>query len=215
MKKRFVTILSSLFALMLLVLTVTTATTQAAPKKFYLSSTPEPKVIRVAIRENNPWGHPDPRGRIMYVKTYRWNDYLQNVLPIEWMPSWPQNSLRAGAIACKMFAWYHHLNPIKQSGFSFDVDNTVNFQAFKERVNQPETDQAIQATQHLAYVKSDGEIFELNYRAGYENSANAQYRNAQKMSQWGSEYWARRGYSPIQILQYYYEGRQLVRIPGR
>lgn len=213
--KKYVLAFLGIFLTAILVTASLVTPGQAAAKKHFLKTTPYPKAIRVAVRENNPWGHPDPRGRILYVKTYRFDDYLQNVLPNEWLPSWEDNSLRAGAIATKMFAWYHHLNPIKQSGFTFDVDNTVNFQAFVERTNQPETDAALKGTGHLAYVKKDGEIFELNYRAGYQGTPNAQYRNAQKMSQWGSQYWAERGKSPIEILQYYYEGRLLTRIPGR
>jgi peptidoglycan hydrolase-like amidase len=215
MKKRFLPMMTLILSIMLIITGMSTQITHAASKKHYLAKTPFPPAIRVAIRENNPWGHPDPRGRIMYVKTYRTVDYMRNVLPVEWLPSWDADSLQAGAIAIKMFAWYHHLNPIKQSGFTFDVDNTVNFQAFEERKNQPETDAAIARMGHLAYVMRDGEIFELNYRAGYRGSPNSQYRNAQKMAQWGSQYWAQRGRSYLQILQYYYENRLLTRIPGR
>ncbi|MGZ6550872.1 MAG: SpoIID/LytB domain-containing protein [Tumebacillaceae bacterium] len=214
MKKRFLPILTLILSCMLIITGLSTQITHAAPpKKHYLSKTPFPPAIRVAIRENNPWGHPDPRGRIMYVKTYRTVDYMRNVLPVEWLPSWDSDSLQAGAIAVKMYAWYHHLNPVKTSGFTYDVDNTVNFQAFEERKNQPETDAAIARMGNLAYVMQDGEIFELNYRAGYRGSPNAQYRNAQKMAQWGSQYWAQRGRSYLQILQYYYENRLLTRIP--
>ena len=175
-----------------------------------INNTGKPAVIRVAIRTMNPSGEADPRGRITWVQSVPFDEYCRDVLPNEWMPSWNQESLKAGAMAVKMFAWYHHLHPVTIDGFTFDVDNTTNFQAFRYLSDQPETNRAYWAINRYAYTKTDGEIFELNYRAGYANNPNWQYRNAQKMAQWGSEYWAERGRNYSQILQFYYMDRVLV-----
>ena len=172
-------------------------------------NTAVPGAVRVAIRENNPNGEPDPRGRIVWVQTVPFETYCKDVLPNEWMPSWSPESLKAGAMAVKMFAWYHHLHPVTIDGFTFDVDNTTNFQAFRYLSGQTETNQAVNAIRNQAFTMPDGSIIELNYRAGYRDSANWQYRNAQKMAQWGSEYWAERGRNYIQILQFYYVDRAL------
>ncbi|WP_067619305.1 SpoIID/LytB domain-containing protein [Alicyclobacillus acidiphilus] len=175
-------------------------------------NTSEPSVIRVAIRENNPSGEPDPRGRIVYVQSVPFIQYCEDVLPNEWMPSWRPEALKAGAMAVKMFAWYHHLHPVTVDGFTFDVDNTTNFQTFQYMSDQPTTDAAFNAIRNIAFAMPNGEIIELNYRAGIENDPNWQYRNAQKMAQWGTQYWAERGQTYTQILQFYYQGRSLLRI---
>lgn len=180
---------------------------QAAPHTIY--DTALPSAIRVAIRENNPFGEPDPRGRITWVQTVPFDEYCKDVLPNEWMPSWNTESLKAGAMAVKMFAWYHHLHPVTIDGFTFDVDNTTNFQTFRYLSGQPATNVAFNAIRNQVYTMPNGTIIELNYRAGYQNNPNWQYRNAQKMAQWGSEYWALRGRSYIQILQFYYLDRAL------
>lgn len=174
-----------------------------------IANTAEPSAVRVAIRENNPNGEPDPRGRIVWVQTVPFETYCKDVLPNEWMPSWDPEALKAGAMAIKMFAWFHHLHPVTIDGFTFDVDNTTNFQAFRYLTGQPETNRAVEAVRNYAYVKPSGEIIELNYRAGYQDNANWQYRNAQKMAQWGTEYWAKQGRTYIQILQFYYIDREL------
>ncbi len=172
-------------------------------------NTSEPPTIRVAIRGLNPWGEPDPRGRVMWVQNVPFNQYCEDVLPNEWIPSWDVDALKAGAMAIKMFAWYHHLHPVTIDGFTFDVDNTTNFQAFEYLSRQPETTAAVNAIRNFAYVKPNGEIIELNYRAGDKDSPNWQYRNAQKMAQWGSEFWAKQGRTYVQILQFYYMDRRL------
>ena len=179
-----------------------------------IGSTGFPSAVRVAIRQTNAFGEPDPRGAILYVQSVNFDTYCREVLPNEWYPSWPAASLQAGAIAVKMFAWYHHLHPVTVGGFTFDVDNTVNFQTFREQSEQVPTDKAYYATRPLAYVPVSMDIQELNYRAGYEGNANWQYRNAQKMAQWGSDYLALQGWTPAQILNFYYTGRQFVNIPG-
>lgn len=177
-----------------------------------VDNTALPSVIRVAIRSQNPSGESDPRGRVVWVQTVPFNQYCEDVLPNEWIPAWNVESLKAGAMAVKMFAWYHHLHPVSLDGFTFDVDNTVNFQSFRYWSRQSETTQAFQAIRSYAYVKPTGEIIELNYRAGIRDNPNWQYRNAQKMAQWGSEYWAERGRTYNQILQFYYLDRSLRRI---
>lgn len=174
-----------------------------------IDNTSVPPAIKVAIRGLNPSGEPDPRGKILWVQTVPFDQYCEDVLPNEWIPSWQLESLKAGAMAVKMFAWYHHLHPVTIDGFTFDVDNTVNFQTFRYMSRQPETNEAVRAIQAFAYVKPNGEIIELNYRAGNRDDPNWQYRNAQKMAQWGSEYWADRGRNYVQILQFYYLDRQL------
>ncbi|MDB5085999.1 MAG: hypothetical protein JWN30_2885 [Bacilli bacterium] len=177
-----------------------------------VQNTPLPKIVRVGIRENNWSGQPDPRGRIIAVQYYDFERYAKDVLPNEWSPSWNTDSLRAGAMAIKMFSWYHTLHPFTVQGQTFDVDNTVNFQVFRDLTDQPQTNTAVESVRGLAYVKrGTGEIVELNYRAGKEGSANWQYRNFQKMAQWGSQYLAENGYSYERILQFYYYNRDLAR----
>lgn len=177
-------------------------------------NTPLPTSIRVAIREARPNGEPNPRGRIIYVKTVSFDDYVRNSLPNEWVPSWNQEALQAGAMAVKMFAWYHHLNPTKLDGWEFDLDNTTNFQTYREGNRFAEADQAYYRTKNLAYAMPDGTIVELNYRAGWEGDPNWPYRNANMMSQWGTKYHAEKGLNMLRILQWYYQGRALHRIPG-
>lgn len=189
-------------------------TLYAAPKKTYtIQNTPLPKVIRVGIRENNWSGQPDPRGKIVEVRYYDFARYCKDVLPNEWSASWKTDSLKAGAIAIKMFAWYHSLHPVTIQNQAFDVDNTVNFQVFRDLTDQPESNTAYDSVKNLAYVKrGTGEIIELNYRAGFQGSANVQYRNKQKMSQWGSQFLAERGYNFEKILQFYYINRDFAKL---
>lgn len=177
-------------------------------------NTPFPSTIRVAIRESRPSGEPNPRGRIIYVKTVPFDTYVFNSVPNEWIPSWDQESLQAGAMAVKMFAWYHVLHPMKLDGWEYDLDNTTNFQTYREGNRFRESDQAHLRVRSLGFAMPDGTIVELNYRAGYEGGPNWEYRNANMMSQWGSKYWADQGRNMLEILQWYYQGRQLHPIPG-
>ncbi|HWI52209.1 MAG TPA: SpoIID/LytB domain-containing protein [Symbiobacteriaceae bacterium] len=198
----------------LLLVTVLLGPATAFAQQRTIYNTPYPSTIRVAIREARPNGDPNPRGRIIYVKAVNFDDYVVNSLPNEWVPSWNQEALQAGAMAVKMFAWHKTLNPTKLDGWEFHVDNTTNFQTYREGNRFKESDEAHQRVRNLAYTMPNGEIVELNYRAGIEKNPNWQYRNANMMAQWGSHYWAERGQNMLQILQWYYQGRALHRIPN-
>ncbi len=173
-----------------------------------------PQSIRVAIRESRPSGEPNPRGRILYVKRVPFDTYVVNSLPNEWVPSWPQESLQAGSMAVKMFSWFKLLHPMKLDGWEYDLDNTTNFQTYREGNRYQATDEAYWRVRNLAYARPEGTIVELNYRAGYQGGPNWEYRNAQMMSQWGTQYWAEQGKNMLAILQWYFQGLQLHRIPG-
>jgi len=151
-----------------------------------ITNTPYPAVVRVAIR-----GFNNPVAPIQYVQTVGFQEYCKDVLPNEWMADWNVESLRAGAIAVKMFAWYHTLHPTKAEGFTFDVDNTTNFQQFKYLSGQYITDKAVNDTWNMVYVPPDGSVSELEYRSGFPNSENRAFIGSGVMAQWGSEYWGR------------------------
>ncbi len=185
----------------------------APPPRVHIRSARLPATIKVAIRASRPGGEPDPRGRIISVQTVPFADYVKNSLPNEWLPSWHPEALKAGAIAVKMSAWYHSLNPTVLDGFRYDVDNTVNFHTYREGRHHSHTDKAVDDTWPEAFVERDGTILPVDYRAGIADDPNEAYRNAHKMAQWGSQYWARRGRGHVQILQYYYQDKALVPIP--
>jgi peptidoglycan hydrolase-like amidase len=202
------------FMLLAAVLAAAAFPTAAFAEHKTVYNTTYPTSVRVAIREARPNGEPNPRGRILYVKSVPFDSYVQDSLPNEWIPSWRPESLRAGAMAVKMFAWYKVLHPIKIDGWEFDLDNSTNFQTYREGNRFTDTNNAHWAIRNMAYTLPDGTIVELNYRAGYQGGPNWEYRNAQMMSQWGSQYWAAQGRRYLEILQWYYQGRQLHRIPG-
>ena len=61
-----------------------------------------PETIRVRVT-----GYPIcDTGRAYTVEVIDFKEYVKHVLPNEWVPSWPWESLRSGAMAAKMYAWY-------------------------------------------------------------------------------------------------------------
>ncbi|MDI9260338.1 SpoIID/LytB domain-containing protein [Alicyclobacillus sendaiensis] len=168
-------------------------------------NTPYPAVIRVAIRAYN-----NPTAPILYVQTLGFEEYCEDVLPNEWIPSWNEEALKAGAIAVKMFAWYWTLHPRTENGWTYDVDNTTNYQTFKYLSGQYKTDLAVQQTWNMVFVPPDGAIKPLQYRQGSAHRPGYAYIGTYIMSQWGTEYWAKVAKLPFtQILSLFYPGYQV------
>ncbi len=55
-------------------------------------------------------------------------DYVKIVLPVEFPAHWPVESLRAGAVAVKSYAWYHVLHPISSR---CDIGDTTRYQLYE------------------------------------------------------------------------------------
>ena len=128
-------------------------------------------------------------------------DYIANVASSEIYPTWPESAIRANIYAQISFALNRvYTEYYRTRGFDYDITNSTAFdQSF---VNGRDIFENIQ--------QIVGEIFDSYIRR--ENSVQplfAQYCNGTTvtcngLSQWGSVELANRGYTPFEILQYYY-----------
>ncbi len=128
-------------------------------------------------------------------------DYIANVASSEIYPTWPESAIRANIYAQVSFALNRvYTEYYRTRGFDYDITNSTAFdQSF---VNGRDIFENIQ--------KIVGEIFDSYIRR--ENSVQplfAQYCNGttvtcEGLSQWGSVELANQGYTPFEILQYYY-----------
>ncbi len=128
-------------------------------------------------------------------------DYIKNVASSEIFPTWPEAALRANIYAQISFAmnrvyteWY------RSRGYDFDITNSTQY------------DQAFVYGREIFSNISDivDEIFN-NYivRSGNVEPLLAEFCSGttvtcRGLSQWGTVDLARRGFTPYQILQYYY-----------
>ena len=128
--------------------------------------------------------------------------YCKNVLPNEWISSWPAESLKAGAEAVKMYGWYHVLHP-KWPGLNADVKDTTADQVYKSGSATTATTNAVNNVNGVGLQNSSGNIFEAQYLAGSSGSAGTQHSG--KMSQYGTKYLAQNGKNYLYMCHYYYD----------
>ena len=128
-------------------------------------------------------------------------DYISNVASSEIYPTWPESAIRANIYAQLSFALNRvYTEYYRTRGFDYDITNsTASDQSF---VNGRDIFDNIR--------QIVGEIFDSYIRR--ENSIQplfAQYCNGTTvtcdgLSQWGTVELANQGYTPFEILQYYY-----------
>ncbi|MCA9894070.1 MAG: carboxypeptidase regulatory-like domain-containing protein [Anaerolineae bacterium] len=126
-------------------------------------------------------------------------EYVRGVLPSEWVATWEPNSLRAGAMAVKMFAWWRILHPRSST---YDIlDNTWD-QVYRSNYTHPNTDAAIELTWSYS-MTNNGTVLEIHY---VDTDAHCQewLSGTLCMGQWNSQYLAQQGRDWQWILQNYY-----------
>jgi Stage II sporulation protein len=187
----------------------------AASCSGYSSNTTPPTTIRVL-----EYGAHDANGRGIAgtekgVTTVSFRDYVRDVLPSEWVHTWPQDSLRAGAVAVKTYGWFMGNGGRQGSwqGQCFDVRDDITYQRYIPGSRKPETDQAIAATWDTTATR-DGAIFLASFQrtlTGNTSEACGAGRTTfpNTMSQYGSRQCADGGSGWQQILTTYYPGIQL------
>jgi hypothetical protein len=135
--------------------------------------------------------------------TLDFSTYCKNVLPNEWIASWPAESLQAGAMCVKTYAWYHVIHP-KWPDLNADVKDTTADQVYKPDSAHAATSAAYDNVNAVGMLNSAGNIFEAQYLAGTQGSpGNA---GSGKVMQWGTKYWCDQGTKNYQqMLRYYYD----------
>jgi hypothetical protein len=135
------------------------------------------------------------------VEVVNFKDYVKNVLPNEWIPSWDMNALKAGAMAVKTYAWYWTIHQ-KYPGQNYDVKDSTADQVYMPGTSNPRTNQAVEETWNWVMTKN-GEVFQAQYDSGTAGSPDP--LNSGRMSQWGTQYWAETGKDWQWIVHYYYD----------
>jgi hypothetical protein len=150
----------------------------------------------------------DPAQRVYYpfqrLDIIDFRDYVKSVLPQEWPNAWHVNSLRAGAMAVKMYAWWKiNLGMRTNYGVKFDVWGDTCDQYYNPNRRYASTDAAVDATWNYLMLLN-GQVSRIHYTASDAVCQNAGLSPC--MSQNGSRDMAEAGSTWQQILAHYYPG---------
>lgn len=138
-------------------------------------------------------------------KTVGFTEYMKNVLPNEWIPSWHTNSLKAGAYCVKMVGIYRAVNPMSSVGAYNLSQSTQNYTP--GTATYTATSNAIDSIIDKGMANSSGKLFFPRYEAGQSGEAGSQ--SSGRLQQYGSQFLANsKGYSCKKILNYYYSGSE-------
>ena len=133
--------------------------------------------------------------------TVSFPEYIKNVASSEIYPTWPENSLRANIYAQVTFAlnriyteWY------RSRGYPFDITSSTSYdQKFIKGRNIFENVGEIVDEIFNRYVTKQG-----YFNPYYTEYCNGTTVTCPGLSQWGTVDLANKGYTPYEILQYYY-----------
>ncbi|MCH7610921.1 MAG: carboxypeptidase regulatory-like domain-containing protein [Chloroflexi bacterium] len=117
-----------------------------------------PATIRVRVT-----GYPHcDLSRPYTVETLDFKEYAKHVLPNEWVAGWPWESLRAGGMAVKMYAWSYIAVGGKWS--DADVYDSTCDQVYNPAVSYNSTNQAVDFTWNWRLTRND-QLLRTFYRA--------------------------------------------------
>ena len=133
--------------------------------------------------------------------TVNFLDYIKNVASSEIYPTWPESAIRANIYAQISYAinrvyteWY------RSKGYDFDITNTTQYDQYF--VKDREVFENISRIVHEIfnnYVVREGSVSPL-----FTAYCNGTTSRCDGLSQWGTVTLAEQGYTPLEILQFYY-----------
>lgn len=133
--------------------------------------------------------------------TVSFADYIKNVASSEIYPTWPENAIRANIYAQISYAlnriyteWY------RSRGYDFDITNSTAFdQSFVRNRDIFENISIITDEIFNDYIRRQGSLEPL-----FAAFCDGREVVCDGLSQWGSVDLANQGYTPYEILTYYY-----------
>lgn len=143
-------------------------------------------------------GRPDDNGENV---TVPFPEYVKNVASSEIFPTWPESSIRANIYAIISFALNRYYTEWYRSrGYDFDItDNTQYDQKFIKGRQIFENISQITDEIFNDYVRRQGSIEPL-----FTAFCNGTTAKCEGLSQWGTVALAEEGFTPYEILTYYY-----------
>ena len=143
-------------------------------------------------------GPPDSNARNV---TVPFVDYIKNVASSEIYPTWPESAIRANILAQISIALNRiYLEYYRSRGYDFDITNSTQYdQAFQYGRDYFSNISQIVDEIFNTYVVKQGTV--QPYYTEYCDGINV---TCPGLSQWGTVALANQGYSPYEILQYYY-----------
>lgn len=128
-------------------------------------------------------------------------DYIKSVASSEIYPTWPESAIRANIYAQISFAlnriyteWY------RSKGYDFDITNSTQYdQAYEHQRDVFDNISVLVDELFNDYVIKQGSV-----EPYFTSFCNGTTSKCKGLSQWGSVDLARQGYSPYDILTYYY-----------
>ncbi|MDF2948548.1 MAG: putative peptidoglycan-binding protein [Sedimentibacter sp.] len=128
-------------------------------------------------------------------------DYIKNVASSELYPTWPENALRANIHAITSIAmnrvyteWY------RSRGYNFDITNSTQFdQAYVPNRGIFDSISSIVDETFNQYIVREGQLQPL-----FATFCDGRVSQCDGLLQWGTVDLANAGYTPIEILRYYY-----------
>jgi hypothetical protein len=143
------------------------------------------------------------------VETVDFRTYVKNVLSREWISSWTTESLRAGALAVKNYAWYqilHWRGYVNAANQCFDVFDSTRDQVYDPVLTTYAMAAAAVDATWSTLARTNGHIFATYYNAGAPGEACGANANGWRMYQWGSQACGIAGRNAAQIMATYYAG---------
>ena len=162
---------------------------------------PLPEKIRIRV-SGYPYNCDTSRNYKIQVVDFK--QYVKDVLPNEWGASWPANSIRAGAMAVKMYAW----NMIAIGGKWPDADvwDSTCDQVYNPNFEMASTNAAVDYIWDWLLNRSD-RLMRTYFRAHADQCPS--YQEGECMGQWDSKDMADAGKTWQQILFHFYTGTVL------
>jgi hypothetical protein len=140
------------------------------------------------------------------VETVDFETYVKVVMPAEWPPAWPIESMRAGAVAIKQYAWYYtmHYRGLTGTGGCADVYDNNNDQVYSPETRTPAAShiQAVETTWAESITKNGTFVF-TGYRPGSDVACGAD-ADGSHLYQHSARNCALGGSTGEQILNVYY-----------
>ena len=133
--------------------------------------------------------------------TVPFTEYITNVASSEIYPTWPEEAIRANIYAQISFVLNRIYTEFYRSrGYDFDITNSTAFdQSFVNGRDYFENIERIVSEIFNSYIVRQGNVEPL-----FAQYCDGERVRCDGLSQWGSVTLANDGYTPYEILQYYY-----------